>query len=187
MAETLKSVRQLHDEHGPTDATATFNRLWEILGECKAKVDERFPTEIDPSTEPFWTYGGHSGETERISVLPTSDEGALLVGSGSARGSSEAEVHLRRIAPDGSVRWMRTIPLDGAGDLPSGACATAWDKLIAAQLDALSGAPALPAEPVAIVGLGCVVGSAGDRESITRPMIRFRVAFSSANRSMVLP
>ncbi len=61
MAETLKSVRQLHDEHGPTDATATFNRLWEILGECKAKVDQRFPTEIDPSTEPFWTYGGPTG------------------------------------------------------------------------------------------------------------------------------
>ena len=61
MAETLKSVEQIHDERGPTDATATFDRLWGILGDIKGKVDGRFTTELDPSCADLEDYGGETG------------------------------------------------------------------------------------------------------------------------------
>ena len=75
MAETLKSVQDIHDEHGPTDATATFDRLWGIMGDLKAKIDDRLETERDPSTLDLEDYGGDSGPrgTLRAFVGPEVD------------------------------------------------------------------------------------------------------------------
>jgi hypothetical protein len=61
MGETLKSVQDIHDDHGPTDSTATFDRLWSIMGDVKAKIDARFDTEQDPSTTDLESYGGPTG------------------------------------------------------------------------------------------------------------------------------
>ncbi|MEL7210696.1 MAG: oxidoreductase, partial [Actinomycetota bacterium] len=61
MAETLKSVQDIHDDHGPTDSSATFDRLWSIMGDVKAKIDARFQTERDPSTDDLESYGGETG------------------------------------------------------------------------------------------------------------------------------
>ena len=44
MRETLKGVQDIFDQAGPTDATATFDRLWSITGEIMAKLQSRFET-----------------------------------------------------------------------------------------------------------------------------------------------
>ena len=42
LRETLQGVQDIFDERGPTDATATFSRLWSITEEIMAKVQARF-------------------------------------------------------------------------------------------------------------------------------------------------
>ncbi len=60
MRETLKGVQDIFDERGPTDATATFNRLWSITEELMAKITGRFELTRDPSTEHLESYRGES-------------------------------------------------------------------------------------------------------------------------------
>ena len=64
MRETLKGVQDIFDERGPTDATATFNRLWSITCELMAKIEARFELTRDPSTDDLESY---RGETEHPS------------------------------------------------------------------------------------------------------------------------
>ncbi len=61
MRETLKGVQDIFDERQPTDATATFDRLWAITHELMAKIEARFELTRDPSTEDLESY---RGETE---------------------------------------------------------------------------------------------------------------------------
>ena len=58
MRETLQGVQDIFDERGPTDATATFNRLWSITEELMAKIEARFELARDPSTADLESYRG---------------------------------------------------------------------------------------------------------------------------------
>ena len=60
MRETLKGVQDIFDERGPTDATATFDRLWSITGELMAKLEARFDLARDPSTDDLECYRGQA-------------------------------------------------------------------------------------------------------------------------------
>ena len=60
MRETLQGVQDIFDERGPTDATATFNRLWSITEEIMAKLEARFELARDPSTEGLESYRGEA-------------------------------------------------------------------------------------------------------------------------------
>ena len=64
MRETLKGVQDIFDERVPTDATATFDRLWSITCEVMAKIEARFELTRDPSTADLESY---RGETEHPS------------------------------------------------------------------------------------------------------------------------
>lgn len=59
--ETTKSVTELFDEAGPTDSTATFERLWSTMGEIKQRVLARFDLAEDPSVAELATFGGQPG------------------------------------------------------------------------------------------------------------------------------
>ena len=60
MRETLKGVQDIFDERGPTDATATFNRLWSITEELMVKIEARFELARDPSTDDLESYRGEA-------------------------------------------------------------------------------------------------------------------------------
>ena len=60
MRETLKGVQDIFDQAGPTDATATFDRLWSITGEIMAKLQARFELARDPSTDDLESYRGEA-------------------------------------------------------------------------------------------------------------------------------
>ncbi len=60
MRETLKGVQDIFDESAPTDATATFQRLWAITQELMAKIEARFELRRDPSTEELESYRGEA-------------------------------------------------------------------------------------------------------------------------------
>ncbi|TDC89028.1 oxidoreductase [Actinomadura sp. 7K507] len=57
MKETLQHVEQMLDESPTVDVTETFQRFDAILDALKAKIDARFETTRDPSTEALETYG----------------------------------------------------------------------------------------------------------------------------------
>jgi hypothetical protein len=40
----------------PTDSTAVFEQLWEITNELRQKLDDRFPTQPDPVSQPLKSY-----------------------------------------------------------------------------------------------------------------------------------
>lgn len=61
MAETVKRVVDMLDETGPVDKTETYERLWQLAGELRAKFDARFELERDPSSEDLEHYGGQTG------------------------------------------------------------------------------------------------------------------------------
>ncbi len=60
MRETLKGVQDIFDQAGPTDATATFDRLWSITGELMDKLQSRFELARDPSTDDLESYRGEA-------------------------------------------------------------------------------------------------------------------------------
>ena len=60
MSETLKGVQDIFDEREPTDATATFDRLWSITGEIMSKLEARFDLARDPSTDDLESYRGEA-------------------------------------------------------------------------------------------------------------------------------
>ena len=68
MSETLKGVEEIFDDRDSTDSTVTFERLWAILGEIKTKVDARFETQLDPSSNEFASYGSPDGPRGSISA-----------------------------------------------------------------------------------------------------------------------
>ncbi|MGI9621324.1 MAG: oxidoreductase, partial [Acidimicrobiales bacterium] len=60
MRETLEGVEEIFDRRGPTDSTATFDRLWGITEELMAKLQARFGLTRDPSTEDLESYKGEA-------------------------------------------------------------------------------------------------------------------------------
>ena len=56
MAETTRSISQIHDAAAPTDTTAEFEQLQAALQLMFDKVAARFELERDPSTEEFEHY-----------------------------------------------------------------------------------------------------------------------------------
>lgn len=57
MAETTRSISQIHDAAGPTDTSAEFAQLHEAMTAMFAKLAARFELERDPSTEELEHYG----------------------------------------------------------------------------------------------------------------------------------
>ncbi len=69
--ETTKSVTQIFDEAGPTDATETFDRLWSVMTGLYRRVTDRFELTADPSVADLSSFGN-----------PTGNRGELYASSG---------------------------------------------------------------------------------------------------------
>jgi len=59
LKDTLQHVEQMVDQSPTIDVTETFRQFEELLDELKAKIDDRFELERDPSTEALESYGSH--------------------------------------------------------------------------------------------------------------------------------
>ncbi len=59
--ETTKSVTQIFDEAGPTDSTATFEKLWAHMGSLHRRILDRFDLTEDPSVADLSSFGGTEG------------------------------------------------------------------------------------------------------------------------------
>lgn len=57
MTERVKSVVDMFDAQPHVDKTEVYERLWSLAGELRAKFDERFEFEIDPSCADLEQYG----------------------------------------------------------------------------------------------------------------------------------
>lgn len=59
--ETTRTIVDIHDQAGPVDTTAEFERLDEAMSTMKDKLVARFDVELDPSVAEFDTYGADDG------------------------------------------------------------------------------------------------------------------------------
>ena len=59
--ETTKSVTEIFDEAGPTDATATFERLWAHMGGLRDRILDRLDLTEDPSVAGLESFGDPDG------------------------------------------------------------------------------------------------------------------------------
>ncbi len=69
MAEQLRHVADLVDEGGVQDNTAVFNTLWGLLGEVRDRIDARFDTTLDRSSEPFGNWDAPGGQKVRVQAF----------------------------------------------------------------------------------------------------------------------
>jgi Red chlorophyll catabolite reductase (RCC reductase) len=59
--ENLRTVDELVDAAGPIDTVPTFEALWGLVGELRARIDERFTLMRDPSSIPYDVYESAPG------------------------------------------------------------------------------------------------------------------------------
>ena len=68
MAETVKRVVDMFDENPDVDRRGIYDRLWALSEQLRARIDERFELERDPSCEDLEHYGAEPGEGARGSL-----------------------------------------------------------------------------------------------------------------------
>lgn len=69
MSETIRNVEQMLDGSPVVDVTEAFGKYQDLLLELKAKIDARFETTRDPSTEELESYGAYpDGPGGRVSA-----------------------------------------------------------------------------------------------------------------------
>jgi hypothetical protein len=68
MTETTRSISEIHDAAGPTDATAHFERLHKEMQICFDRLADRFELNADPSVADFESYGGPTGPTGTLNA-----------------------------------------------------------------------------------------------------------------------
>lgn len=81
MSSVIQSVEELIQQAPDRNNQEAFSTMWGILGEIRAKIDSRFPLQLDASVKDLANYGTADGKTKGHLTASSSDEIDWLIQS----------------------------------------------------------------------------------------------------------